>query len=85
MCGLFLFFKDSANLDLLFQAAMDLSTSTKPYDCVTASYLFNFLIHLKGLQHICLGKWVEHNPQVDENTSVGTVEKNTLAGKLLRK
>ncbi|XP_064914350.1 tRNA (32-2'-O)-methyltransferase regulator THADA isoform X1 [Columba livia] len=71
--------QDSANLDLLFQAAMDLSTSTKPYDCVTASYLFNFLIHHKGLQHICLGKWVEHNPQVDENTSVGTVEKNTLA------
>ncbi|KAK2535660.1 Thada [Columba guinea] len=70
--------QDSANLDLLFQAAMDLSTSTKPYDCVTASYLFNFLIHHKGLQHICLGKWVEHNPQVDENTSVGTVEKNTV-------
>ncbi|NWQ77060.1 THADA protein, partial [Columbina picui] len=71
--------QDSANLDLLFQAAMDLSTSTKPYDCVTASYLFNFLVHHKELQHICLGKWVEHNPQVDENTSVSTVEKNTLA------
>uniref|UniRef100_A0A8U7MBQ1 tRNA (32-2'-O)-methyltransferase regulator THADA n=1 Tax=Corvus moneduloides TaxID=1196302 RepID=A0A8U7MBQ1_CORMO len=35
--------QDSENLDLLFQAAMDLSTSTKPYDCVTASYLLNFL------------------------------------------
>ncbi|KFQ14598.1 Thyroid adenoma-associated protein, partial [Leptosomus discolor] len=71
--------QDSENLDLLFQAAMDLSTSTKPYDCVTASYLLNFLIHHKSLQHICLGKWVEHNPQMDENTSVSTVEKNTLA------
>ncbi|KAM6085586.1 tRNA (32-2'-O)-methyltransferase regulator THADA [Theristicus caerulescens] len=71
--------QDSENLDLLFQAAMDLSTSTKPYDCVTASYLFNFLVHHKGLQHICLGKWVEHNPQMDENTSVSTVEKNALA------
>ncbi|KAM6207599.1 tRNA (32-2'-O)-methyltransferase regulator THADA [Sarcoramphus papa] len=71
--------QDSENLDLLFQAAMDLSTSTKPYDCVTASYLLNFLVHHKGLQHICLGKWVEHNPQMDENTSVSTVEKNTLA------
>ncbi|XP_075563729.1 tRNA (32-2'-O)-methyltransferase regulator THADA isoform X2 [Pelecanus crispus] len=71
--------QDSENLDLLFQAAMDLSTSTKPYDCVTASYLLNFLVHHKGLQQICLGKWVEHNPQLDENTSLSTVEKNTLA------
>uniref|UniRef100_A0A8C3KR17 tRNA (32-2'-O)-methyltransferase regulator THADA n=1 Tax=Calidris pygmaea TaxID=425635 RepID=A0A8C3KR17_9CHAR len=70
---------DSEYLDLLFQAAMDLSTSTKPYDCVTASYLLNFLVHHKGLQHICLGRWIEHNPQVDENTPVSTVEKNTLA------
>jgi len=64
---------------------MDLSTSSKPYDCVTASYLLNFLVHHKGLQHICLGKWFEHNPQMDENTSVSTVENNTLAGKLLGK
>lgn len=71
--------QDSENLDLLFQAAMDLSTSTKPYDCVTASYLFNFLVYHRGLQHICLGKCLEHNPQVDGNTSVSTVEKNTLA------
>ncbi|KAM6367900.1 LOW QUALITY PROTEIN: tRNA (32-2'-O)-methyltransferase regulator THADA [Alca torda] len=71
--------QDSEDLDLLFQAAVDLSTSTKPYDCVTASYLLNFLVHHKGLQHISLGKWVEHNPQVDENTSVSAVEKNTLA------
>ncbi|NXM79296.1 THADA protein, partial [Serilophus lunatus] len=72
-------FQDSGNIDILFQAAMDLSTSTKPYDCVTASYLLNFLVHHKGLQHICLGKWLEHNPQMDENMSVSTVEKNTLA------
>ncbi|NXB75182.1 THADA protein, partial [Donacobius atricapilla] len=71
--------QDSENLDLLFQAAIDLSTSTKPYDCVTASYLLNFLVYHEGLQHICLGKWLEHNPQMDENTSVSTVEKNTLA------
>ncbi|KAM9382784.1 tRNA (32-2'-O)-methyltransferase regulator THADA [Phaethornis superciliosus] len=70
--------QDSEYLDL-FQAAMDLSTSTKPYDCVTASYLLNFLIHHEGLQHICFGKWVEHNTQIDENATVSTVEKNTLA------
>ncbi|KAF1489133.1 hypothetical protein FQV17_0004621, partial [Megadyptes antipodes antipodes] len=71
--------QDSENLDLLFQAAVDLSASTKPYDCVTASYLLNFLVHHKGLEHICLGKYVEHKPWMDENTSVSTVEKNTLA------
>ncbi|NWY62097.1 THADA protein, partial [Chionis minor] len=71
--------QDSESLSLLFQAAMDLSTSTKPYDCVTASYLLNFLVHHKALQRICLGKWVERNAQMDENTSVSTVEKNTLA------
>uniref|UniRef100_A0A8B9C1X2 tRNA (32-2'-O)-methyltransferase regulator THADA n=1 Tax=Anser brachyrhynchus TaxID=132585 RepID=A0A8B9C1X2_9AVES len=70
---------DSENVDLLFQAAVDLSTSTKPYDCVTASYLLNFLVYHKELQHICLGKWIEHSPQTDENTSASTMEKNTLA------
>ncbi|NXR29987.1 THADA protein, partial [Zosterops hypoxanthus] len=77
--GVALNLQDSENLDLLFQAAIDLSTSTKPYDCVTASYLLNFLVYHKELQHICLGKWLEPNPQVDENTAVSTVEKNTLA------
>ncbi|XP_053918208.1 thyroid adenoma-associated protein [Cuculus canorus] len=71
--------QDSEYLGLLFQAAMDLSTSTKPYDCVTASYILNFLVHHKGLQDICLGKWVEQNPQMHENKLVSIVEKNTLA------
>lgn len=78
----FFFPQDSENLDLLFQVAIDLSTSTKPYDCVTASYLLNFLVYHEGLQHICLGKWLEHNPQMNDNTSVSTLEKNTLAGKI---
>ncbi|XP_028620946.1 thyroid adenoma-associated protein [Grammomys surdaster] len=37
-------FQDSEKLQDLFQAALELSTSTKPYDCVTASYLLNLLI-----------------------------------------
>ncbi|NXE47528.1 THADA protein, partial [Casuarius casuarius] len=71
--------QDSENLELLFQAAMDLSTSTRPYDCVTASYLLNFLVHHEELQRICLGKWVEHNFQIDEDRSISMVEKNTLS------
>ncbi|XP_050002100.1 tRNA (32-2'-O)-methyltransferase regulator THADA isoform X2 [Alexandromys fortis] len=37
-------FQDPEKLQDLFQAALELSTSTKPYDCVTASYLLNLLI-----------------------------------------
>ncbi|ERE74248.1 putative thyroid adenoma-associated protein isoform 2 [Cricetulus griseus] len=37
-------FQDAEKLQGLFQAALELSTSTKPYDCVTASYLLNLLI-----------------------------------------
>uniref|UniRef100_A0A8D2L6G7 tRNA (32-2'-O)-methyltransferase regulator THADA n=1 Tax=Varanus komodoensis TaxID=61221 RepID=A0A8D2L6G7_VARKO len=49
-------FQDPEKLQALFQVAMQLSRSTKPYDCVTASYLLNFLIHQKGLlkMTICL-------------------------------
>ncbi|XP_052042448.1 thyroid adenoma-associated protein isoform X2 [Apodemus sylvaticus] len=37
-------FQDSEKLQELFTAALELSTSTRPYDCVTASYLLNLLI-----------------------------------------
>ncbi|XP_077605278.1 tRNA (32-2'-O)-methyltransferase regulator THADA isoform X1 [Crocuta crocuta] len=42
-------FQDSEKLQGLFRAALELSTSTKPYDCVTASYLLNFLIWQNAL------------------------------------
>ncbi|EMP42588.1 Thyroid adenoma-associated protein like protein [Chelonia mydas] len=72
--------QDSENLHLLFQAAMDLSISTKPYDCVTASYLLNFLIHHKGLLNVCLKyQQVAHTFQINEDMSASTMEKNTLA------
>ncbi|XP_050807667.1 thyroid adenoma-associated protein isoform X5 [Gopherus flavomarginatus] len=72
--------QDFENLHLLFQAAMDLSISTKPYDCVTASYLLNFLIHHKGLLNVCLkNQQVADTFQIDEDMSASTMEKNTLA------
>uniref|UniRef100_A0A670JYT0 tRNA (32-2'-O)-methyltransferase regulator THADA n=1 Tax=Podarcis muralis TaxID=64176 RepID=A0A670JYT0_PODMU len=65
---------------LLFQVAMQLSTSTKPYDCVTASYLLNFLIHQKGLLKTCLNNHLPLNTfQPDEDKSSDLVEENTLA------
>uniref|UniRef100_A0A8C0D8N6 tRNA (32-2'-O)-methyltransferase regulator THADA n=1 Tax=Balaenoptera musculus TaxID=9771 RepID=A0A8C0D8N6_BALMU len=42
-------FRYLEKLQGLFQAALELSTSTKPYDCVTASYLLNFLIWQNAL------------------------------------
>ncbi|XP_044781795.1 thyroid adenoma-associated protein isoform X7 [Bubalus bubalis] len=45
----FVQFQGSVKLQGLFQAALELSTSTKPYDCVTASYLLNFLIWQNAL------------------------------------
>uniref|UniRef100_A0A670K2N2 tRNA (32-2'-O)-methyltransferase regulator THADA n=1 Tax=Podarcis muralis TaxID=64176 RepID=A0A670K2N2_PODMU len=70
-----------SSLDLLlFQVAMQLSTSTKPYDCVTASYLLNFLIHQKGLLKTCLNNHLPLNTfQPDEDKSSDLVEENTLA------
>ncbi|XP_062911751.1 tRNA (32-2'-O)-methyltransferase regulator THADA-like isoform X2 [Mobula hypostoma] len=41
--------QESEKLQTLLQAALDLSISTKPYDCVTASYLLTLLVQQKGL------------------------------------
>ncbi|XP_077781663.1 tRNA (32-2'-O)-methyltransferase regulator THADA isoform X2 [Podarcis muralis] len=74
------YFRDPQQLQLLFQVAMQLSTSTKPYDCVTASYLLNFLIHQKGLLKTCLNNHLPLNTfQPDEDKSSDPVEENTLA------
>ncbi|XP_067901270.1 thyroid adenoma-associated protein isoform X3 [Heterodontus francisci] len=41
--------QDSEKLQTLLQTALDLSTSTKPYDCITASYLLALLVQQEGL------------------------------------
>ncbi|KAB1266912.1 Thyroid adenoma-associated protein-like protein [Camelus dromedarius] len=72
-------FQDSEKLQGLFQAALELSTSTKPYDCVTASYLLNFLIWQNALPsslspHLKT-HWVACG---DGDKSAAVVENNTL-------
>uniref|UniRef100_A0A4W3HF11 tRNA (32-2'-O)-methyltransferase regulator THADA n=1 Tax=Callorhinchus milii TaxID=7868 RepID=A0A4W3HF11_CALMI len=50
--------KDTEKLQTLLQAALDLMISTKPYDCITASYLLALLTRQEGLQaalHACIG------------------------------
>uniref|UniRef100_A0A4W3HEY4 tRNA (32-2'-O)-methyltransferase regulator THADA n=1 Tax=Callorhinchus milii TaxID=7868 RepID=A0A4W3HEY4_CALMI len=42
--------KDTEKLQTLLQAALDLMISTKPYDCITASYLLALLTRQEGLQ-----------------------------------
>ncbi|XP_066480591.1 tRNA (32-2'-O)-methyltransferase regulator THADA isoform X2 [Tiliqua scincoides] len=74
------YFQDVEKLHQLFQVAMQLSTSTKPYDCVTASYLLKFLIFQKGLLKVCLKKHLHLNIfQPDEDVPADPVEENTLA------
>ncbi|XP_069464566.1 tRNA (32-2'-O)-methyltransferase regulator THADA isoform X2 [Ambystoma mexicanum] len=67
----------------LLQAAMDLSTSTKHFDCVTASYMLNFLIHQEGMASNIsawlLGQQVSFSVQMNEQESADFVEINTLA------
>ncbi|XP_077193802.1 tRNA (32-2'-O)-methyltransferase regulator THADA isoform X2 [Paroedura picta] len=74
------YFQDPEKMQPLFQVAMQLSTSTKPYDCVTASYLLNFLIHQQGLFQVCLKNHLLLDTfQPANDASSHLVEKNTLA------
>ncbi|XP_078413288.1 thyroid adenoma-associated protein isoform X1 [Cetorhinus maximus] len=41
--------QDGEKLQTLLQTALDLSTSTKPYDCITASYILALLVQQEGL------------------------------------
>uniref|UniRef100_A0A2K6UZC7 tRNA (32-2'-O)-methyltransferase regulator THADA n=1 Tax=Saimiri boliviensis boliviensis TaxID=39432 RepID=A0A2K6UZC7_SAIBB len=70
-------YKDSEKLQGLFQAALELSTSTKPYDCVTASYLLNFLIWQDALPS-SLSACVTQLACGDGDRSAAVVERNTL-------
>uniref|UniRef100_A0A8C5SWM0 tRNA (32-2'-O)-methyltransferase regulator THADA n=1 Tax=Laticauda laticaudata TaxID=8630 RepID=A0A8C5SWM0_LATLA len=74
------YFQDPEKLQPLFQVAMQLSQSSKPYDCVTASYLLNFLIHQKGLLNICSESYQPLGMfQPNEDLPADSLEKNTLS------
>ncbi|KAL1782981.1 thyroid adenoma-associated protein isoform X1 [Sigmodon hispidus] len=70
-------FQGSEKLQDLFQAALELSTSTKPYDCVTASYLLNLLIWQDALPASLSASSAQQLMRgVGEKAAV--VERNTL-------
>lgn len=72
----------------VLQTALDLSTSTKPFDSVTAAHLLNLLLHQSELiqvlllcaQDQCLDLQVPP-PQAQASEAVVS-ELNTLAGKV---
>uniref|UniRef100_A0A8C0T9Y0 tRNA (32-2'-O)-methyltransferase regulator THADA n=2 Tax=Canis lupus TaxID=9612 RepID=A0A8C0T9Y0_CANLF len=72
-------FQDSEKLQGLFQAALELSSSTKPYDCVTASYLLNFLIWQDVLPSSLFDSLkTQQTACEDGDKSAIVVERNTL-------
>ncbi|XP_030105663.1 tRNA (32-2'-O)-methyltransferase regulator THADA isoform X3 [Mus musculus] len=70
-------FQDSEKLQDLFQAALELSTSTKPYDCVTASYLLNLLIRQDALPAVLSASSPQQLTRGAGETSA-VLERNTL-------
>ncbi|XP_006839467.1 PREDICTED: thyroid adenoma-associated protein [Chrysochloris asiatica] len=72
-------FQDSEKLQGLFEAALELSTSTKPHDCTTASYLLNFLIWQNALPP-SLSAYLQTQQVAsgDREKSASVVERNTL-------
>ncbi|KAF3826824.1 hypothetical protein GH733_009349 [Mirounga leonina] len=72
-------YKDSEKLQALFQAALELSSSTKPYDCVTASYLLNFLIWQDALpSSLSASLQTQQASCGNGDKSAVVVERNTL-------
>ncbi|KAM4770872.1 tRNA (32-2'-O)-methyltransferase regulator THADA [Rhinophrynus dorsalis] len=74
--------QDTQKLLPLLQAAMNLSTSTKHFDCVTASYLLNFLTYQENLQEAlaALGQSQQElsGCQTQMTARDGFVERNTF-------
>uniref|UniRef100_A0A8C5P5R4 tRNA (32-2'-O)-methyltransferase regulator THADA n=1 Tax=Jaculus jaculus TaxID=51337 RepID=A0A8C5P5R4_JACJA len=65
-------------LVLVFQAALELSTSTRPYDCVTASYLLNFLIWQDAVPPCLSASPAQQVTCGNGDKSAAVVERNTL-------
>ncbi|KAM6180099.1 tRNA (32-2'-O)-methyltransferase regulator THADA isoform 2-T2 [Erethizon dorsatum] len=71
-------FQGAEKLQGLFQAALELSTSTKPYDCVTASYLLNFLVWQDAVPSSLSTYLTQSAARSDGDKPAAVVERNTL-------
>nr|XP_023660134.1 thyroid adenoma-associated protein isoform X1 [Paramormyrops kingsleyae] len=71
---------------MLLRVALDLSTSTKPFDSVTAAHLINHMVHLEGMQEALVHCAQEQGlstppPSADgpQASAASILERNTLA------
>ncbi|XP_060781574.1 thyroid adenoma-associated protein isoform X2 [Neoarius graeffei] len=76
--------QEPTRLQCVLQAAVDLSTSTKPFNSVTAAHLLNLLMHQEALQQALLHCAHEKSvplqlPDFTQAPEVSILEKNTLA------
>nr|XP_044993503.1 thyroid adenoma-associated protein isoform X2 [Jaculus jaculus] len=71
-------FQDPEKQHSVFQAALELSTSTRPYDCVTASYLLNFLIWQDAVPPCLSASPAQQVTCGNGDKSAAVVERNTL-------
>uniref|UniRef100_A0A8C9W827 tRNA (32-2'-O)-methyltransferase regulator THADA n=1 Tax=Scleropages formosus TaxID=113540 RepID=A0A8C9W827_SCLFO len=73
-------------MQLLLKVALDLSSSTKPFDSVTAAHLINLLVHLEGIPE-ALERCAQEqgasiqlpSPAVLRVSQASTLERNTLS------
>ncbi|XP_035387280.1 thyroid adenoma-associated protein isoform X1 [Electrophorus electricus] len=82
--------QEPERLRSVLRAALDLSTSTKPFDSVTAAHLLNLLLHQDGLRQALLHCAQEQRIAMQlpvllqsQASKACTLEKNTLAVVLL--
>ncbi|XP_053476778.1 thyroid adenoma-associated protein [Ictalurus furcatus] len=76
--------QELARLRCVLQAALDLSTSTKPFDSVTAAHLLNLLLHQEALQQALLHCADEKSvplqlPDFIQASEISILERNTMA------
>ncbi|KAF7710664.1 hypothetical protein HF521_009536 [Silurus meridionalis] len=74
--------QEPASLQCVLQAALDLSTSTKPFDSITAAHLLNLLLHQEALQQALLHCACEKSvplqlPDFIQASEVSILEKHT--------
>ncbi|XP_043929634.1 thyroid adenoma-associated protein [Protopterus annectens] len=74
--------QDAQTFQQFLQVALDLSTSTYPHDCVTASYLLNLFIHQEGILpalQVCSGTKQISGDHEDDTCCDDFLEQHALA------
>lgn len=77
--------QDQERMSCVLQAALDLSTSTRPFDSVTAAHLLNLLLPqpelAQALQRCAQQRGLAFTPPSPQPCPSAALEVNTLAGR----